>query len=98
MSDNDMIRRGDALQVLRDEIDLARIALPQAVPVLMADMRTIAALPADDRVAKLLEALRKADNELASAGYRLTQWPRPQITAAEADHTARIAAMIKGEG
>ena len=31
----------DAAQVLEDEIDLARIALPQAVPVLRADIRAI---------------------------------------------------------
>ena len=31
----------DAAQVLEDEIDLARIALPQAVPVLGADIRAI---------------------------------------------------------
>ena len=31
----------DATQVLEDEIDLARIALPQAVPVLSADIRAI---------------------------------------------------------
>jgi hypothetical protein len=31
----------DATQVLEDEIDLARIALPQAVPVLRADIRAI---------------------------------------------------------
>lgn len=62
MSDNDLIRRGDALAVLRDEIDLARIAMPQCVPILAADMRAIAALPAadplaDPRVKALVEAL-----------------------------------------
>ena len=46
MSDDDLIRRGDALAVLSDEIDLARIAMPQAVPILSADRRAIAALPA----------------------------------------------------
>ena len=44
--DDDMIRRGDALAVLSDEIDLARIAMPQAVPILSADRRAISALPA----------------------------------------------------
>jgi hypothetical protein len=63
MSDHDLIRRGDALAVLRDEIDLARIAMPQCVPILAADMRAIAALPAadplaDQRVKALVEALK----------------------------------------
>ena len=65
MSDHDLIRRGDALSVLRDEIDLARIAMPQCVPILAADMRAIAALPAadplaDPRVQALVEAADKA--------------------------------------
>jgi hypothetical protein len=70
MSDNDLIRRGDALAVLRDEIDLARIAMPQCVPILAADMRAIAALPAadplaDPRVKALVEAkLEKVLNHI----------------------------------
>jgi hypothetical protein len=70
MSDNDLIRRGDALAVLRDEIDLARIAMPQCVPILAADMRAIAALPAadplaDPRVQALVEAARQTMVEAA---------------------------------
>jgi hypothetical protein len=70
MSDNDLIRRGDALAVLRDEIDLARIAMPQCVPILAADMRAIAAIPAvdplaDPRVKALVEAkLEKVLNHI----------------------------------
>ncbi len=37
---------------------------------------------AGEREKALEEALRKADEELAAAGYRSTQWPRPQISAA----------------
>jgi hypothetical protein len=41
-----------------------------------ANAKLIAAAP------DLLEALQKADEELAANGYRETQWPRPQISAA----------------
>ncbi len=34
----------EAAQVLADEIDLARIAMPQSVPILAADRRAILAL------------------------------------------------------
>jgi len=48
-SQNDLILRKDALQVLSDEIDLARVAFPQVIPILAADMRAIAATPASFR-------------------------------------------------
>lgn len=38
--------------------------------------------PAREAAPDMLEALRKADIELSSAGYRPTEWPRPQIRAA----------------
>ena len=49
MSDHDLIRRGDALYALHNGIGLGT-----AHPA----YECIAALPADDRVAKLVEALR----------------------------------------
>jgi hypothetical protein len=71
MSDDDLIRRGDAVAVLRDEIDLARIAMPQCAPILADDMRAIAALPAVDvagvrALARLTDACRRKDWEAAS--------------------------------
>jgi hypothetical protein len=49
MSDNDMIRRGDAREIVGDE----RLTWAEAADA-------IAALPADPRVEKLVEALREA--------------------------------------
>jgi hypothetical protein len=100
MSDNDLIRRGIALAVLRDEIDLARIAMPQCVPILAADMRAIAALPAvepltDPRVKALVEALRKWD-DLIKHQYSGSREAMSDMTRA-AQHTAALLAEIEGE-
>jgi len=99
MSDHDLIRRGDALSVLRDEIDLARIAMPQCVPILAADMRAITALPAvepltDPRVKALVEALREWDG-LIKHQYSGSREAMSDMTYA-AQHTAALLAEIEG--
>jgi hypothetical protein len=60
MSDNDLIRRGDALAL--QDMFYKTVAAEH-----------IAALPADPRVEKLLEALREARSELES--FINAEWP-----------------------
>jgi len=62
----DLIERASALQVLSDEIDLARIAMPQVIPILAADMRAIAAIPS----ATDTDAIRAAEDRGIAIGLR----------------------------
>ena len=59
----------DATQVLEDEIDLARIALPQAVPVLRADIRAIK----NRTPTKAKVALTARDERMKAEGAREAQ-------------------------
>ena len=59
----------DAAQVLEDEIDLARIALPQAVPVLRADIRAIK----NRTPTKAMAALTARDERMKAEGAREAQ-------------------------
>jgi hypothetical protein len=97
MSDHDLIRRGDALSVLRDEIDLARIAMPQCVPILAADMRAIAAIPAvdpltDPRVQALVEALADVYRLHMRRGPAWDHEPTKEVM----DRAAAALAAFKG--
>jgi hypothetical protein len=87
MSDNDLIRRGDALKVLRWEYsrqDRADItALPAADPL------------ADPRVQALVEALREWD-DLIKHQYSGSREAMSDMTYA-AQHTAALLAEIEGE-
>lgn len=49
-----------AANVLDDEIDMARIAFPQAVPILAADRKTIRALSTPDQTAALDRLIAEA--------------------------------------
>lgn len=66
----------DATQVLEDEIDLARIALPQAVPVLRADIRAIK----NRTPTKAKVALTARDERMKAEGAREAQAKIARLT------------------
>jgi len=68
----------DATQVLEDEIDLARIALPQAVPVLRADIRAIK----NRTPTKAKVALTARDERMKAEGAREAQAKIARLTEA----------------
>ena len=68
----------DAAQVLEDEIDLARIALPQAVPVLRADIRAIK----NRTPTKAKVALTARDERMKAEGAREAQAKIARLTEA----------------
>jgi len=68
----------DATQVLEDEIDLARIALPQAVPVLRADIREIK----NRTPTKAKVALTARDERMKAEGAREAQAKIARLTEA----------------
>ena len=68
----------DAAQVLEDEIDLARIALPQAVPVLRADIRAIK----NRTPTKAMAALTARDERMKAEGASEAQAKIARLTEA----------------
>jgi len=68
----------DAAQVLEDEIDLARIALPQAVPVLRADIRAIK----NRTPTKAMAALTAYGERMKAEGAREAQEKIARLTNA----------------
>ena len=81
MNDDDLIRRGDALNVLVSEIELARVALPQIVPILRADINAIAALPAALDVQPVRDPVQAGYDDMADR--RMEPQPAPDVTALE---------------
>ena len=84
-----------AASVLDDECDLARIALPQAVPVLRADARAIRALTPADSTAALAARDRammaKGMREAAAMAWALEDGDRWTRAAAQSAILARAA-------
>jgi len=66
----------DAAQVLEDEIDLARIALPQAVPVLRADIKAIK----NRTPTKAMSALTAYGERMKAEGAREAQAKIARLT------------------
>jgi len=99
---NDLILRKDALQVLSDEIDLARVAFPQVIPILAADMREIAAIPAvtNPQIADLQVAnARLVDlvSEVLRDLDAFTGWGQPTGDAEDWATRARAILVELGE-
>ena len=68
----------DAAQVLEDEIDLARIALPQAVPVLRSDIKAIK----NRTPTKAMSALTAYGERMKAEGAREAQAKIARLTEA----------------
>ena len=66
----------DATQVLEDEIDLARIALPQAVPVLRSDIKAIK----NRTPTKAMSALTAYGERMKAEGAREAQAKIARLT------------------
>jgi len=89
MSDHDLIRRGDAMEIVGD----GRLTWAGAADA-------ITALPADDRVAKLVEALRHSAEGWANA-IELDLIPSQHLASASIlrdEARAAIAAWEAGNG
>lgn len=86
----------DAAQVLEDEIDLARIALPQAVPVLSADIRAIK----NRTPTKAVAALTAYGERMKAEGAREAQAKIARLTEALKwyGEQARLCRLIHSEG
>lgn len=94
-NEHDLIRRGDALRVLEDEMDLARVAMPQAIPILRADHRAIAALPAVEAPAHEYRPSVNPDDQGDCAICGNSQAAHAPVTLAAALELPEVRALVE---